>query len=116
MARHADGPGTDDARNRARLLEELRGVPAAARGARFRCAIAVAEQGRILYECDGSTEGQITEEERGDGGFGYDPLFFSPELGCTFAECPAASKDAVSHRGRALVRLLPFLQQRFPPP
>jgi XTP/dITP diphosphohydrolase len=69
-----------------------------------------APRGEVLFETDGATEGTILESERGERGFGYDPLFFSPELGQTFAEADPAQKDRVSHRGRALARLLDFLR------
>jgi len=107
-ARYA-GPGANDADNRAQLLRELAAVAPPARTARFRCAICLVDGGEVVFEADGTTEGSIVMAERGSGGFGYDPLFLSAELGQTFAEAPAAAKDRVSHRGRALARLAEFL-------
>ncbi len=108
-ARYA-GPAATDADNRAKLLRELSGVAPAARGARFRCAICLVDGGDVVFEADGVTEGTLLDAERGGGGFGYDPLFLSAELGQTFAEAPASAKDRVSHRGRALARLAEFLR------
>ena len=107
-ARYA-GPGANDADNRAQLLRKLAAVAPPARTARFRCAICLVDGGEVVFEADGTTEGSIVMAERGSGGFGYDPLFLSAELGQTFAEAPAAAKDRVSHRGRALARLAEFL-------
>jgi len=107
-ARYA-GPGANDADNRAQLLRELAAVAPPARTARFRCAICLVDGGEVVFEADGTTEGSIVMAERGSGGFGYDPLFLSAELEQTFAEAPAAAKDRVSHRGRALARLAEFL-------
>lgn len=69
--------------------------------ARFVCALAVADGSRIVFETRGTVEGRVTREPRGTGGFGYDPMFFYPPLGCTLAEVPAAEKSKVSHRGAA---------------
>lgn len=107
-ARYAGVHG-DDAANNARLLRELEGVPAERRTARFRCAIALAEAGEIRFEAAGETEGRILDALHGTGGFGYDPLFFSSDLQCSFAEATAAEKDRVGHRGRALAQLRAFL-------
>lgn len=112
-ARYA-GTAATDAENRARLLFELAGVPAERRGARFRCALALVRGDSVLFECEAVTEGTIASAERGRGGFGYDPLFHSSELGCTFAEADATDKDRVSHRGRALARLVAFLRPTTP--
>jgi XTP/dITP diphosphohydrolase len=102
---------SSDEANRGKLLKELARLGPAARTARFRCAICLAdEEGSVLFEADGVTEGTILEAERGAGGFGYDPLFLSAELGQTFAQADAAAKDRVSHRGRALARLAAFLR------
>ncbi len=115
-ARYAGRHG-DDAANNARLLAELRGVPAERRGARFVCALALAEPaGNVLFEVEGSARGTILEAPRGAQGFGYDPLFCfdepeSPARGRTFAELARAEKAAVSHRGRALARLVALLRQ-----
>lgn len=108
-ARYA-GPQASDADNRRALLAALRDVPAERRTARFRCALALADETGVLFESDGATEGTILAAERGTAGFGYDPLFLSTDLGRTFAEVDSAEKDRVSHRGRALALLLGFLR------
>jgi XTP/dITP diphosphohydrolase len=97
----------DEANNRL-LLEKLRGV--ATRTARFVCAIALAEGGVLRGVWRGAVEGIITGEAHGAGGFGYDPLFFSPQLGCTFGEASEDQKFTVSHRGQALRAMLESLQ------
>jgi XTP/dITP diphosphohydrolase len=85
----------------ARVLDELRGVPAERRTARFRCVLAlVFPDGRELV-AEGACEGRIAEAPSGEGGFGYDPIFLVDPPGRSFAELSAAEKDAVSHRGRA---------------
>jgi XTP/dITP diphosphohydrolase len=100
-ARYA-GPGADDAQNNAKLLEALRGVPAARRGARFRCVAAFVDPGRGLEIVrDGSCAGEILEGPRGTDGFGYDPLFFVPAVGRTMAELPLGEKNRLSHRAAA---------------
>ncbi len=105
-ARFAGGQATDEANNR-RLLEELRG--ATDRTAWFVCVIALAEKGRLLRTFRGAVEGRILEAPRGQNGFGYDPLFFYPPFGCTFAEVEAERKFAVSHRGQALRAMVEWL-------
>ncbi|MEN1956893.1 RdgB/HAM1 family non-canonical purine NTP pyrophosphatase [Luteimonas sp. MJ204] len=105
-ARYA-GPGGNAARNIERLLHELDGVPDDARGASFHCCIVLlrhATDPRPLV-VEGSWRGRILHAPRGDGGFGYDPLFLDPDSGQTAAELPAARKNAISHRGRALALL-----------
>jgi XTP/dITP diphosphohydrolase len=92
-----------DEANNARLRAALSGV--SDRRARYVCAAAYADGTRVLTEV-GATEGTIVEEARGRGGFGYDPYFYSAELGCTFGEATSEVKEAVSHRGRALRALL----------
>jgi XTP/dITP diphosphohydrolase len=77
--------------------------------ARFVCALALADGDRILFEARGTVEGRITREPRGSGGFGYDPIFYYPPLGCTLAEVSSAEKSLVSHRGRAFHQLRAFL-------
>lgn len=101
-ARYA-GEAATDAENNARLLEELKGI--SDRRARFVSAVVLALQGQVLSAARGTVEGQILEAPRGNEGFGYDPLFFYPALGCAFGEVPAHRKFQVSHRGDAL-RLL----------
>ena len=96
------GPGLDDQGRRELLLERLRGVPPARRTARFRCVIALASPARAEKVVEGVAEGVIAEAPRGSGGFGYDPVFFYPPLGRTFAELSDEEKARVSHRGLAL--------------
>jgi XTP/dITP diphosphohydrolase len=105
-ARYA-GPGGDAGRNIERLLRELDGVADEARGASFHCCIVLlrhATDPRPLV-VEGSWRGRILRAPRGDGGFGYDPVFLDPDSGLAAAELPAAAKNAVSHRGRALAAL-----------
>jgi XTP/dITP diphosphohydrolase len=101
------GPGASDAANNALLVEKLHAVPAAERSARYRAVIVLmrhaADPSPLI--CEGSWEGVIQLQPAGDGGFGYDPYFFLPELGCTSAELSAAEKNHRSHRGKALVEL-----------
>jgi XTP/dITP diphosphohydrolase len=92
-----------DAANNTELLRRLAGAPEPKRLARYRCVIVFLKSaGDVPTVCQGDCTGRILEEPRGTAGFGYDPLFFSHELGKTFGESTAEEKDAVSHRGRAL--------------
>jgi XTP/dITP diphosphohydrolase len=92
-----------DAANNAELLRRLAGAPEQRRLARYRCVIVfMRSAGDVPTVCQGDCTGRILEAPRGTEGFGYDPLFFSDELGKTFAEATPEEKDAVSHRGRAL--------------
>lgn len=101
-ARYAGEHG-DDAANRAKLLQALRGVPAEKRTARFVCALAAwngeRRQGLVVT---GTLEGTIAETTRGQGGFGYDPIFLVPHLGHTLAELHPDEKNRISHRARAV--------------
>lgn len=109
-ARYA-GDGCDYAANNAKLLEALAGRPAGQRTAAFRCVMALASpEGRVILE-EGRVEGLITEAPRGDGGFGYDPVFLVSGAGRTLAEMSAEEKNRVSHRSRALARMRPHLEQ-----
>ncbi len=96
------GAGLDDRGRWELLLTRLRGVPPAQRTARFRCVIALAGAGRPESVVEGVAEGVIADAPRGARGFGYDPVFFYPPLGRTFAELSDAEKARVSHRGLAL--------------
>ena len=109
-ARYAGAEASDEA-NRQKLLVELakRG-PDATRMARFHCALALARDGRVLALCEGSVAGQIVRQARGSAGFGYDPLFQPNEFSKTFAELPAATKNSISHRGRAVTKMKQFLR------
>lgn len=100
-SRYAGEEG-NDARNNAKLLAELAGVPSERRTARYRCVIALATPAGVEMTCAGSCEGRILEAPRGTNGFGYDPLFLVPEYGKTFGELSAEWKNRISHRARAL--------------
>lgn len=107
ISAHYGGVHGDAARNIARLLDELRGAPEERRSARFHSVIVLlrhaADPAPLIAE--GTWEGRILQAPRGSGGFGYDPVFFSPEHACAAAELPAAVKNRASHRGQALAVL-----------
>lgn len=106
------GAGSDAANN-ALLLEKLAGVPEPQRSARYRCVVAyLAAPSAVPQMVEATCEGFILTEPRGQGGFGYDPLFFSPELQMTFGEAAPAAKHRVSHRGRAFRALIEVLLRR----
>lgn len=90
------------AKNNEKLLKEMEGVGKGERGAEFVCAIALIGPGGLYKEVEGRCRGEIAFEQRGKGGFGYDPLFFIPERGKTFAELSPREKNEISHRGKAL--------------
>ncbi len=100
-ARYAGLDGDYEANNQL-LLKELQGVPASRRTARFVCVIAIAVPGERTYFVEGSCSGRIAESPRGDGGFGYDPLFIYEPAGLSFAQMSRTEKNKVSHRGEAL--------------
>ncbi len=94
----------------ANIIERLEGIPLEGRSARFVCAIAaILPDGRV-FSSEGIIEGYIGYEERGNGGFGYDPIFMVPEYGCSTAELSAEAKNAISHRGKALNAMKRMLQ------
>jgi XTP/dITP diphosphohydrolase len=102
-----------DADNNALLLEQLAGIPEARRSARYRCVVAfLASPSNAPEIVEATCDGFILTEPRGPGGFGYDPLFFSPELKMTFAEASPSAKHRVSHRGRAFRALIEVLLRR----
>lgn len=105
-ARYAGPDATDEANNRL-VLERMRGVPN--RTARFVCVLALAESGRLVRTFRGEVEGLLTDAPCGEGGFGYDPLFFYPPFNSTFGEAPLDQKMHVSHRARALRALHDYL-------
>jgi XTP/dITP diphosphohydrolase len=108
--------GRGDADNNTLLLKQIDGVPDDRRTARFVCVLALADpQGRIVLTAQDSVEGVLLRQPRGSNGFGYDPLFFFPELGKTTAELESAQKHSISHRGKALRRLR-ALMDRLPGP
>ena len=106
-ARYAGDHATDTANN-ALLLERLRGVEN--RTARFVCVIALVHDGKLVKTFRGAVEGRIIDEPRGSGGFGYDPLFYCPEFGCTFGEAAVEQKMQVSHRAQALAAMFTYLR------
>jgi XTP/dITP diphosphohydrolase len=107
-ARYA-GPSASDEDRYRMLLRNLENVPDEARDARFVCVVAVALPDGMLKTAPGTVEGRITREPRGTGGFGYDPVFWVTEMGCTMAQLDTGDKNRVSHRGRALAALRPEL-------
>ena len=112
-ARWAGAHG-DDAANNAKLMRAMADVAPELRTARFRCALVLADPtgplGDELITSDGVVEGMILDAPRGSGGFGYDPLFFCPEIGQTFAEAGVGPKGHISHRARAMAALAPRLR------
>jgi len=103
------GEGASDVERVTYLLGKIRGVPPEKRTARFRCVIAIAwPDGRVVF-CHGSCEGVITSTPSGSQGFGYDPVFYFPELKKTMAELPMEVKNRISHRGRAAREALRIL-------
>ncbi len=103
-----DANDNTDVWNNILLLQKLAGIPAARRTARYRCALVAARDGAVLHTAEGTVEGVILEAPRGAAGFGYDPLFFLPELDLTMAEIDLETKLSLSHRGRAIAALLPL--------
>jgi len=104
-----DANDNTDVWNNILLLEKLAKVAEPRRTARYRCVLVAARDGQALYTAEGAVEGVILESPRGTGGFGYDPLFFLPQLGQTMAEISLETKLSLSHRGRAIAALLPML-------
>lgn len=104
-ARYA-GEAATDAQNRKKLLEEMRRRPPAYRKARFVCVMALCAPDGEVVLAEGECQGRIYTEERGEGGFGYDPIFWFPDLGKTMAELTDAEKNRISHRAKAAEKLL----------
>ena len=96
----------------ANLIERLQGIPDEKRTARFVCAIAAAFPDGTVETTEGTIEGRIGYEEKGENGFGYDPIFYVPEFGCTTAELTGEQKNQVSHRGKALEAMKEILRKR----
>jgi XTP/dITP diphosphohydrolase len=101
-----DANDNTDVWNNIVLLQRLEGVPTESRSARYQCVVAAARSGKVIATGSGSVEGVILEAPHGTGGFGYDPLFYLPELDQTMADLDPTVKLAISHRGRALDALL----------
>jgi XTP/dITP diphosphohydrolase len=106
------GPGATYADNVQKLLRLMQGVPPSQRTAEFRTVIALAAPGKT-HLVEGRCRGEITLAPRGSNGFGYDPVFFVPELNKTFAELTLAEKNRVSHRGKALGNFKVLLKEKF---
>jgi len=104
-----DANDNTDVWNNMVLLQRLAGIPDAPRTARYHCVLVAGRDGRPVHTAHGKVEGMILNAPRGTGGFGYDPLFFLPELDRTMAEIDLETKLSLSHRGRALAALLPML-------
>ena len=100
-----------DHRNIAKTLELLKDVPQEKRTARFVCRLCLASPERVLIETEGILEGLITDREIGQNGFGYDPIFFVPHLKKTIAQLSSQEKNAISHRGNAIRKLKPLLDE-----
>jgi XTP/dITP diphosphohydrolase len=104
-----DANDNTDVWNNMILLQRLADVPAANRTARYRCVLVAAQDGEPLHTAEGTVEGLILDAPRGTGGFGYDPLFYLPNLNRTMAEIDLETKLSLSHRGRAFAALLPMM-------
>lgn len=112
-ARYA-GEGASDAQRIQKLLSEIKNSDAENRSARFICAVAVADEtGAIRFTSEGECRGIIAETPIGKGGFGYDPIFLPDGFEQTFGELPSEVKDRISHRHRAVVKIIPFLLDFF---
>jgi XTP/dITP diphosphohydrolase len=105
-APHLAGSNTDDEANNAKLIRALASVPPEKRSGRFVCVIAAARNGKMLATFHGTAEGVILDRPRGSNGFGYDPLFYFPQIQKTFAELTAEEKARYSHRGAAFRKFL----------
>jgi len=109
---HKADANTDDNDNNQRLLRELKDVPWEKRTGRFVCVIVAARNGKALGTFRGVAEGYILNRLQGSGGFGYDPMFYSPAIGKTFAELSAEEKSQYSHRGAAFRQFLEWIDRQ----
>jgi XTP/dITP diphosphohydrolase len=109
---HLANENTDDDANNARVLRELRRVAAEKRTARFVCVLAAARDGKTLATFRGTAEGILLDAPRGENGFGYDPLFYFPQIHKTFAELSPEEKAQYSHRGAAFREFLAWCDAR----
>jgi XTP/dITP diphosphohydrolase len=110
-ARYAGPDATDEANNRL-VLQRL--GSSARRSARYVCVIALVEAGVLIKTFRGTVEGELLTSPRGANGFGYDPLFYYPPFGCSFAEVSREEKQTVSHRGKALEKMVSYLKRKSP--
>jgi XTP/dITP diphosphohydrolase len=106
-ARYATGHDADRVEA---LLTHLHDIPLERRTARFRCVVVIAFHDKMIHSTEGVCEGRIIFEPAGEGGFGYDPVFFLPEYGCTMAQLSQEEKNRISHRARAVAAALPTLR------
>ncbi|MCZ8494754.1 XTP/dITP diphosphatase [Priestia megaterium] len=111
-ARYA-GESKDDNANIEKVLQKLNDVPFEKRTARFHCALAIAVPGKRTEIVEGTCEGHILEEKRGENGFGYDPIFFIEKWRCSMAELTKEQKNQISHRANALQKLAPLIDAQF---
>jgi XTP/dITP diphosphohydrolase len=111
---HLADANTDDDANNARVLRELSQVPPEKRTGRFVCVLAAARSGKTLATFRGTADGIILEAPRGNNGFGYDPLFYFPQIHKTFAELSPEEKAGYSHRGSAFRQFLDWYEKQFP--
>jgi len=113
-ARYAQGRDGDDEANKSKLLEAMARVPDGSRQARFHCVLILLRHANdpVPLIAQGRWEGTILREPQGEGGFGYDPLFFVPSHGVSAAELDPAKKNAISHRGKAAADMLALLGRR----
>lgn len=109
---HLADENTDDHKNNARVLRELKGITPEKRTGRFVCLLAAARDGKTLASFRGTAEGIILDAPRGTNGFGYDPLFYFPQIQKTFAELSAEEKANYSHRGAAFRQLLEWYEKQ----
>lgn len=108
-ARYA-GAGATDEENIRKLLADLRDIPQDNRGGAFRCVLVLYRPGGHFERFEGRWRGQIADKPVGEGGFGYDPVFFLPEFSMTVAQMPPGLKNQISHRAMALLQLKKYLQ------
>lgn len=104
------GPDLTPQQRYRKLLAELEGIDWPGRSARFRCVVALARPEELIGTASGTCEGIIAYEPAGEGGFGYDPVFFLPDFGLTMAQLSPAEKHQISHRGRAVAAITPLLE------
>src|SRR5207244_4139201 len=112
---HRAENNTADEANNARVLRELEGTPADRRTGKFVCVIAAARDGQTIATFPGEAEGIILDHPRGSGGFGYDPLFYFPQIRKTFAQLTPEEKAGYSHRGAAFRKFLSWYDQKEEP-
>jgi XTP/dITP diphosphohydrolase len=115
QSRDSNGAGRNrillDHKNMAKVLHLLEGIPKEKRTARFVCTLSLASPEKVLIETEGVLEGFIAQQEKGENGFGYDPIFFVPQLNKTVAQLTAEQKNAISHRGNAIRKFKSLLDK-----